>query len=296
MTTADDSNASWLLDDDAGENAFSPHSRVPSVWRYVVPIALVLIIVLVFMTALGAGLVYWDDDDLLISNTRYQVLNSENLSWMFTTSYAGHFQPLTWLTYSLDFAIWETEPLGYHLTSVLFHALTAVTFYFLARMLLTGAMGAVGLARSRPFVLSAACAAALFALHPLRAESVAWLAERRDVVSGFFYVLAVVCYVRYASLCGDSSTAAGLVHPSASTATTPVSGSRGKCLLWYTGVVVSCVLSLLAKASAMTLPFVLLILDVYPLRRLGGARGWWRRSAARVWIEKLPLLVLAFAA
>ncbi len=270
---------------------------------------------LVFMTALAAGIVYWDDDDLLINNTRYQALSGENLKWMFTTSYTGHFQPLTWLTYSLDFAIWGMEPLGYHLTSVLFHALTAVTFYFLTRMLLGAAIGTAGLARSRPFVLSAACAAALFALHPLRAESVAWLAERRDVVSGFFYVLAVVFYVRYASRCGGGSRLDGptdskvgpthrletgatqsKVCSTGRAATMAVVGSVGRRRLWYSGMVVACVLSLLAKASAMTLPFVLLILDVYPLRRLGGVGGLWRRAGARVWVEKLPLFVLALAA
>ncbi len=290
-TTTGRGCTSQLLHGDVGQGAFPPRMCTPTAWRFVVPIALVALIILVFMTALDAGLVYWDDDDLLVNNTRYHVLSGENVKWMFTTSYAGHFQPLTWLTYSLDFAVWGMEPLGYHLTNILFHAMTAVTFYFLTRMLLAAATGTEGLTRSKPFVLSAACAAALFALHPLRAESVAWLAERRDVVSGFFYVLAVSCYVRYAMRARCLSREDG--HDVATTLRGEPAGRRR---LWYAGVSISCVLSLLAKATAMTLPVVLLILDVYPLRRLGGVTGWWTRSAGRVWTEKLPLFVLALAA
>ena len=93
-TTGDGEYASRPPDDTVREAAFLPHGGSPTKWRYVTPIALVILVMLVFVSALAAGFVYWDDDDLLINNTRYQVLNTENLQWMFSTSYAGHFQPL----------------------------------------------------------------------------------------------------------------------------------------------------------------------------------------------------------
>ena len=258
------------------------------VWRFILPVALLFLVFLAFVPALTAGYVDWDDDDLLIKNTRYQVLTTDNLRWMLTTSYSGHFQPLTWLSYTLDFALWGRNPVGYHLTSVALHALAAVAFYFVAQSLLVaGAEDPRGLTptvRSRPIVLSAAFAAAVFAAHPLRTESVVWLAERRDVLSGFLYVLAVGCYLRYAVRCAPGSTKGEL------------SEQRHLGRFCYAGAIALCTLSLLAKASAMTLPFVLLILDVYPLRRLGGTIGLWKRPARRVWIEKLPFFVLAVAA
>ncbi len=277
----------------------------PFAWRFVVPIGLVLLILLVFMPALDAGLVDWDDDDLLFYNVRHQTLDAESLRWMFTTSYAGHFQPLTWLTYAMDWTLWKREYFGYHLTSVLLHALTTVAFYFVARRLLAAGHGVWYDTVSAPVVLSAALAAALFAVHPLRTESVTWLAARSGILAGLFYVLSVACYLRYAGRL--------VVCPSAES-----SSSRS---LFYIGAVIWCALSLLAKASAVTLPVVLLILDVYPLRRFRGdgrvtratrdfskgsyaaaqredtGKPHWpagpNRFHARVWIEKMPFVALA---
>ena len=278
-------------------SAFRIQHSALGAWRYLAPIALFVFIFASFMPALNASFVDWDDDDLLFTNTRYQTLNAENLRWMFTTSFAGHFQPLTWLSYTLDWALWKRESFGYHLTNVLLHALTAIVFYFVCRRLLLLAADD-GRTRSRPttltpgsttLVLSAAFAAAVFAVHPLRAESVAWVAERRDVLSGWLYMLSVACYLRYATgLCAVGS------------ASTSVESHRR--WWFYCGTLIFALLSLLAKAAAVTLPVVLLILDVYPLRRLGGERGFrrgcavQRRSARGVWVEKLPLFALGAGA
>ncbi len=245
-------------------------SSRPSRWRFIVPLALGLLVVLAFMPALDSGLVDWDDDDLLVHNTRYRTLDSENLQWMFTTSYAGHFQPLTWLSYTLDWTLWQREWFGYHFTSVMLHALAAVAFYAVMRRLLIASRGNSADRLSARVVVSALFAAALFAVHPLRVESVAWLAERRDVLAGSLYVLAVACYLRYAG----KRTSADYFAP----VTTGFA--------WYAAALVLCALSLLAKASAITLPVVLLILDRYPLRRKG----------ARIWVEKAPFALLALAA
>lgn len=245
-------------------------------WRLGVPLGLVVLIALAFVPALDASFVGWDDTDLVVGNTRYRGLTPETLRWVFTTSFGGHFQPLTWLSYSLDWAMWHREAFGFHLTNVLLHVLTALAFYGLARRLLVLGSPVAATVRSRSIILGAGMAAALFAVHPLRAESVAWIAERRDVLSGVLYVLAVSFYVRYAAGSVSSSRAVGF-------------GPRA----WYLLAIGSCALSLLAKASAITLPLVLLVLDVYPLRRLGRATN---ASAGRVLVEKLPFLLMAFLA
>jgi len=249
--------------------------KTPSIlWRLGVPASVLLYTFLAYLPALQAGFVNWDDDRLLFANTRYQQLTGESLRWMFTTSYAGHFQPLTWLSYAIDYQVWGRNAFGFHLTSVLIHLATTAAFYFVARRLLAIGAGAAPGAVSTPLVLSAALAAALFAVHPLRAESVAWVAERRDVLSGLFFVLAVASYLRFAG---------------------PDQDPR-RHRLAYAGAIIAGALSLLAKATAMTLPLVLLVLDIYPLRRLGGTKPRGRCPGDRVWAEKIPFLLLSLAA
>ena len=113
---------------------------------------------------------------------------------MATTFHMGHWIPVTWLTLGLDHVLWGMDPRGYHLTSLVFHAATAVAFYALACRLLERA-----LPRETPrldITLGAAASALLFAVHPLRVESVAWVTERRDVVSGLFFVLTLLAYLK----------------------------------------------------------------------------------------------------
>ena len=248
-------------------------------WRYVVPVALIVLVFAAFMPALLAGWVGWDDDSLVLEQTQYRGFSADSLRWMFTTSFSGHFQPLTWLSYALDYKLyewgsWDLNEVGFHLMNVAIHALTAVAFYFVARRLLAIATGTVALLRSPSLTLAAAFAAALFAVHPLRAESVAWIAERRDVLSGLFFILAVGAYLRYAApapppIANDTKGSAR-------------SGLRSA----YIGTIIAAGLSMLAKAPAMTLPLVLLVLDVYPL-------GRWKRDRRRMFVDKIPLLIMA---
>lgn len=260
------------------------HDRVtmdpPSRWRWAAPWILIVLVLLAFMPALDAGLVNWDDDDLLFHNTRHHTLDGDSLHWMFTTSFAGHFQPLTWLSYWLDWTVWHREFFGFHLTSVLLHALTALALYSLIRRLLVLKDRNRPDPRSSPIVLAGLFGAALFAVHPLRVESVAWLAERRDVLSGLFYVLSVLCYVRYAAEGSHSR-----IDPR------PTSRER----FFYAAALILCGVSLLAKAAAVTLPLVLLILDVYPLRRWPAPQITPATSSAgygRLLLEKVPFLLL----
>jgi hypothetical protein len=173
--------------------------------------------------------------------------------------------PLSWLTLGLDSLFWGINPLGYHLSSVLFHAATAIALYFVGLRLLRLALPS-GAEWDLPF---GAVAAALFwAVHPLRVESVAWASERRDVLSGLFYVSAVLAYLK------------------------AVAGGGERSGRWYWGSLGLFIGALLSKSITVTLPAALVVLDIYPLRRLGPGR-WLDR---RVWLEKLPFLALAAGA
>jgi hypothetical protein len=217
-----------------------------------------------FLGTLQNGFVNWDDPVNFLENPHYRGWGPGQLAWMFTTFHMGHYIPLTWLTLGGDYILWGMDPKGYHLTSLLFHAATALCFYAVACRLLTRALPER--ATAGHIALGAAAAALFFAVHPLRVESVAWVTERRDVVSGLFFMLTLFAWLKSV----DSA------EPS----------RRG----WYVGSILFFACALLSKALTVGLPVVLVILDVYPLRRLGGARGW---RVPSVWIEKVPYLVMA---
>jgi Flp pilus assembly protein TadD len=221
----------------------------------------------VFLPALWADFVEWDDEFNFLGNPHYRGLGWRQLVWMVTTAWSGHWAPLTWLTLSLDWTLWGMNPAGYHLTSLVIHAANAAVFFLVAARLLGRAIPGV---RDSVIRGGATVAALVFAIHPLRAESVVWVTERRDVLSGLFYLLTVLAYLRAA---GE-----------------PPSGRRR----WLALSVTTFVLAMLSKAIVMSLPFVLLVLDVYPLRRL--PNRWTELRAARIrplLLEKVPYLVVA---
>jgi hypothetical protein len=170
----------------------------------------VLVAAAAFLPAVGNGFVSWDDDRNFLDNPHYRGLAPPQLWWMLTTPHTGLYIPVTWLTLGLDWLLWGLDPRGYHLTSLLFHAATAAVFFAVARRLLASALPAAGGAALR---LGAAAAALLFAVHPLRVESVAWATERRDVVSGLLYALALLLYLRAGAPCGERS---GCLRPRSS--------------------------------------------------------------------------------
>jgi tetratricopeptide (TPR) repeat protein len=215
----------------------------------------------VFLPALGAGFVNWDDDENFLWNPSYRGLGWREIRWMFTAVHQGLYIPVTWLTLGLDHVIWGMDPFGYHLTSVTLHAVNAALLYAVARRLL----GAAFPDQSTGHALGAAVAALLFSVHPLRAESVAWVTERRDVVVGLLTLVTVLAYLTAWRRGND-----GRLH-------------RG----WYWTAVACFGLALLAKSIAVGLPLVLLALDRYPLRR--------RRAWSALVVEKLPFVVLSAA-
>ena len=163
-------------------------------------LALVLAVLATFSPALEASFVNWDDEANVVDNRHFRGLGAVQHEWMWTRPHGGPYMPLTWLSMAIDHELWglsegldAPEAPRYHATNVLLHALTALAVYLLALRLF---------ARARPGrdrldrTLAALLAALLFAVHPLRVESVAWVTERRDVLSGVFFVLAAAAYVR----------------------------------------------------------------------------------------------------
>jgi tetratricopeptide (TPR) repeat protein len=222
---------------------------------------------LVFRPVLRHGFVGWDDTILLVDTHAYRELWWPALRHAFTSTLIGHYAPLTWLSFSLDAWLWGPGPFGFHLTNLVLHVLNAGLFYALARALI----GRASTLTEPSLGLGAASAALVFAVHPMRAETVAWLTERRGVLSGLFALLAVLAYLR---------------------ATQGRTGRR----LALAGSVAAFLLALLAKESSLILPAGLVILDVYPLRRLTPpGRGWVSRAAWPTWREKLPYFGLAAA-
>src|SRR3989442_2372387 len=237
--------------------------------RWLVPLLVVLCTLAAFLPTLQNHFVNWDDDKNFLDNHHYRGLTWQQLSWMWTT-HLGHYIPLTWMTLGMDYLLWGMNPVGYHLTSLLLHAASAVVFYFVVVRILTLALPRLA-DRGHALVASAGFAALVFAIHPLRVESVAWVTERRDVLSGLFYLLTLLTYLRACE--------------------------RPELGRWWYGLSVALFgCALLSKSMAVSLPVVLLILEVYPLRRLGGSRGWAGTAARRVYVEKIPFVLLAAAA
>src|SRR5881628_2672310 len=159
------------------------------------PVLIALVTVVPFLPTLDNQFVNWDDDDNLVENPHYRGLGWTHLRWMWTTSHLGHYIPLTWMTFGLDYLLWGMNPVGYHLTSLLLHAANAVVFFFVVHRILTQALPSRS-ERGHALAVAAGFAALGFAIHPLRVESVAWVTERRDVLSGLFYLSAILMYLR----------------------------------------------------------------------------------------------------
>jgi hypothetical protein len=239
-----------------------------------IAVAISVVSFLVFLPALHNGFVGWDDGTNLVKNPYFRGLGWAQLKWMWTNHLMEHYVPLTWMTYGLDYVLWKQRSYGYHLTNILLHAVNAGLFFWLALELLKLARPAQPGRSRTPLLWGAGFAALIFSLHPLRVESVAWATERRDVLSGCFYLLALLAYLRRFT-------------------SEPGPRADRKYYWWCFALFAAAVLS---KEITVTLPVVLLILDVYPLRRLGGAAGeWFGPPAWRVWIEKVPFLVLSIA-
>lgn len=240
---------------------------------YKLGVSLILIglTLFIYLQTANFGFVVFDDGLYVTDNHEIQApINLKSFFWAFTTTQAANWHPLTWLSYLLDFQLFGLNAGGYHLTSVLFHLTNSVLlFLFFEKM--TGSLW------------PSALTAALFAVHPLHVESVAWISERKDVISGFFWILTLGAYGFYV---------------------------KRPALLRYLMVLVLFLAGLMAKPMVVTLPCVMLLLDFWPLGRcsswLPKNRGGTKTgdsfsfdnqgmSVAALILEKAPFFMLAAA-
>src|SRR2546427_4741905 len=162
--------------------------------RWLAPLLVALLTLTAFLPTLQNQFVSLDDEKNFLENPHYRGLGWTHLRWMWTTSLMGHYIPLTWMTLGLDYLLWGMNPSGYHLTNLLLHAANAVVFFFIASRILKLALPRPS-ERGHALTVAAGFAALVFAIHPLRVESVAWATERRHVLSGLFYLLALLVYL-----------------------------------------------------------------------------------------------------
>ena len=237
---------------------------------------LLLAVALVFSQTVTYQFVNFDDPDYVYHNPRVtQGLTFDGVAWAMTTNCCTNWHPLTWLSHMLDCQIYGANAGGHHLTSVLLHAITCILLFLVLRRM-TGDLW------------PSAFVAAVFAVHPLHVESVAWVAERKDVLSGLFFVLTLAAYLGYVR--------------------------RPFSLPRYLAVTAMFALGLMAKPMLVTLPFVLVLLDYWPLGRFSCSGGSaWRGGAdipvcrqdrgnsgrqeclPHLMAEKIPLLLLTVA-
>jgi tetratricopeptide (TPR) repeat protein len=220
--------------------------------RCLIGICLSVLVLVSYWGVVGNGFINYDDPVYVTENRHVQGgLGLGGVIWAYSATEASNWHPLTWLSLMLDRELFGMNPGGYHWTNVVLHLL-GVLFLFLALDRMTGVLWCSGLV------------AGLFAVHPLHVESVAWVAERKDVLSGLFWMLGMWSYARYAERPG---------------------------VVRYGWVVLFFVLGLMSKPMVVTFPFVLLLLDWWPLGRMGS----WGRGLVRLVWEKIPLFLLSAA-
>jgi tetratricopeptide (TPR) repeat protein len=250
----------------SGDGPRSPRRRAG--WVAVLP---ALAALAAFAPAVRNGWVDWDDEYNFLGNTAFRGVGWPQIHWAWTTYHLGVYQPLGWMSIEAQYAAWGMDPRGYHAVSLLMHMANASLLYVLALRLVVIA-GRGGRADAPPDHVRIGCAvaAALWAAHPLRAEAVAWISCQTYLSGALFALLSVLAYVQAAGSAG-------------------VPTRRGR--LFGSWLLMGA--ALLCKAVPIGVVASLVILDVYPLRRLGGTNGWSGPSARRVWREKVPFFALA---
>jgi tetratricopeptide (TPR) repeat protein len=246
------------------------------IWQLAVLLALVTLAL--YWPAMRCGFVNFDDPDFVTKNPFVQSgLTWDGIKWAFTTERAATWGPLLWLSHELACQLFRLNPWGHHLINVLLHAAdTALVFLVFQR---------ITQATWRSLAL-----AALFGWHPLRVESVAWVTERKDVLSAFFGLLCLLAYAHYVQGKGESSSSSSsssssLPAPKRSEGGFSKSPSYWLSLFFFT-------LGLMSKPMLVTLPFVMLLLDYWPFQRFSASGA---ATASTLW-EKIPFFALAAAA
>jgi protein O-mannosyl-transferase len=237
----------------------------------VIGIALALATALLYLPMLWHGFLIYDDPDYITGNEQVRAgLTWPGIVWAFQGGHAANWHPLTWISHMLDCQLFGLHPAGHHLTNLLLHTANSVLLFVWLNQL-TGA------------TWRSAFVAALFAWHPMHVESVAWAAERKDVLSAFFWMLTLLAYTRYARKRSASGRA-----PAADAANV----ARFPAFDYFLALFfLAC--GLLSKPMVVTLPFVLLLLDFWPLQRFGGEGA--KSVLQGLILEKIPFFALTLA-
>lgn len=231
--------------------------------------AVFLIVLTVFLPAIRNGWTNWDDPEVLLEHAHWRGCSLANLRWMWTTFHMGHYQPLTWMSYALDHALWGVNAAGVHLTNVVLHALAAALLVGAASRLLRRLGGAEPDGDSVSLATAAAIGALVWALHPMRVEVVAWATARRDVLSGFCLAASVFVWL------GGDWAANG-----------PTARRRWAAGVWWLA-------ALLSKGQAMVYPALLALMAA----ALSGDAGrrWWA-GLGPFWVVAAAFAVVAAVA
>jgi tetratricopeptide (TPR) repeat protein len=238
---------------------------------------------LVFLPALQNDFIMWDDNVYVYENLFIRSFDARLLTSAFTELPTGLWHPLTWISHALDYAVWGLNPLGHHLTSNIIHALNVFIIVLLTMRLLEVSKqvhkdkeGVQPALSDRAVIIAGVTAGLLFGIHPLRVESVAWVSERKDLLSAFFYLLTIAAYSRYID---------GIItNTSLRISSRFFSGNYLSALGLF-------ILALMSKPMAVSLPVVLFILDWHPYKRIRSAE-----SFRMAFIEKMPFIILSLAA
>jgi tetratricopeptide (TPR) repeat protein len=236
------------------------------------PTLLLLINFWVFLPVLKNDFV---DADIgtIVDNLGFSGFSWSGLRWMFAAFHFGQYQPLTWLTFALDHFFWGPDPFGFHWTNLLLHGVNVLLFYRVSLQLLFYSETREPAPGPTWMRVAAWIAAMVFAIHPLRVESVAWASARGDLVGAGFFLLSLFGYVR--------ANVPANVH--------------GSLTRWNIISIGAFLISLLASPIGLVLPFILLVLDIYPLGRLGGRENPHGADARFLLWQKTPYVILAGA-
>jgi protein O-mannosyl-transferase len=239
-----------------------------------VAICIAALTFIIFLPSLQNDFVNWDDDVYIYHNINIQSLNSSFPRWAFQV-HASNWHPLTWISHAIDYAVWGGRASGHHLTSILIHSINTFILCILVVFLFRFAAYNESLSskadtdNTRNAIIAGGIAALLFGIHPTRVESVAWVAQRKDVLCTLFFLVSLYFYANYAAR----------------------QKTGGKSSSSYVFSLLGFVLAIMSKPMAITLPFVLLILDVYPFQRLAVHAD--RLLKKNVFIEKIPFFVIS---
>ena len=258
--------------------------------KYFLAAAVALLTFIVYLPALRNEFVYWDDNLYIFENPPIRSLDASFFRWAFLDFHASNWHPLTWISHAVDYALWGLNPLGHHLTSILLHAINTALVVLLALKLretarIRSAPNTLpSFLNDRTVLIAAGTTGLLFGLHPVHVESVAWVAERKDLLCALFFLLSIMAYVYYAV----SQQSAVYGPQSEGEGTDEVGGKNFFTNKQYLLSFVLFVFALMSKPMAVTLPVVLLILDWYPVKRIRSFKTFWTAT-----IEKTPFIVLS---